>query len=163
MIVCGHSKVEQVEGGWRVYIDEKIAGALNLFPGQNLFGEDIMGSLASVAELFSSKGVNILSSGAFGLGNIWVSEYIADFKDMDVTADDIVDELEGLGGFVTSREITEFFPQAFELESTYEIKSDEKGEMYMLLTENVGGVTGGHAILKAWADIQALFIDFLHV
>ena len=188
MIVCGHSKVEQVEGGWRVYIDEKIAGALNLFPGQNLFGgstvgssrlsvstmrlnphvsyfrvfmEDIMGSLASVTELFSSKGVNILSSGAFGLGNIWVSEYIADFKDMDVTADDIVDELDGLGGFVTSREITEFFPQAFELESTYQMKADDKGEMYLLLPENVGGVTGGHAILKAWADIQALFIDFL--
>ena len=188
MIVCGHSKVEQVEGGWRVYIDEKIAGALNLFPGQNLFGggtagssrlsvstmrlnphvsyfrvfmEDIMGSLASVTELFSSKGVNILSSGAFGLGNIWVSEYIADFKDMDVTADDIVDELEGLGGFVTSREITEFFPQAFKLESTYEMKADDVGEMYLLLPEDVGGVTGGHAILKAWADIQALFIDFL--
>ena len=188
MIVCGHSKVERVDGSWRVYIDEKIAGALNLFPGQNLFGgstpgssrlsvstmrlnphvsyfrvfmEDIMGSLAGVTELFSSKGVNILSSGAFGLGNIWVSEYIADFKGMDVTADDIVDELEGLGGFVTSREITEFFPQAFELESTYEIESDEEGGMYLLLPENVSGATGGHAILKAWADIQALFIDFL--
>ena len=187
MIVCGHSKVEPVDGGLRVSIDEKIAGALNLFPGQNLFGgstpgssrlsvstmrlnpqvsyfrvfmEDVMGSLAGVTELFSSKGVNVLSSGAFGLGNIWVSEYIADFKGMDVTADDIVDELEALGGFVTSREITEFFPQSFELESTYQIKADEGG-MYLLIPESVGGAPGGHAILKAWADIQALFIDFL--
>ncbi len=190
MIVCGHSEVEAVEGGWKVGIDEKIAGVLNLFPGQNLFGgstegstrlsvstmrlnphvsyfrvfmEDIRGSLASVTELFSSKGVNILSSGAFGFGNIWVSEYIADFKGMDVTADDIVNDIQGLGGFVTSREITEFFPKAFELETIYEIQVDGQGEMYLLLPEVTAGVAGigSYALLKAWADIQALFIDFL--
>lgn len=189
MIVCGHSRIEAVEGSYRVYIDEKISGVLNLFPGQNLFGgstpgstrlsvstiwlnphvsyfrvfmQDVRGSLASVTELFSSKGVNILSSGAFGFGNIWVSEYIADFKDMDVTADDIVGDIEGLGGFVTSREITEFFPKAFKLESTYKIQVDDNGRMYLLLSEAVSGLSAGsYAILKAWADIQALFIDFL--
>jgi hypothetical protein len=190
MIVCGHSKVDSVEGGWRVTIDEKIAGVLNLFPGQNLFGgstegstrlsvstmrlnphvsyfrvfmEDIMGSLASVTELFSSRGVNVLSSGAFGFGNIWVSEYIADFKGMEATTDDIVNDIQGLGGFVTSREITEFFPQAFELESTYEIQIDDQGEMYLHLPTIAARAAGkgSHAILKAWADIQALFIDFL--
>ncbi|UCD44465.1 MAG: hypothetical protein JSV27_10115 [Candidatus Bathyarchaeota archaeon] len=189
MIVCGHSKVGATEGGWRITIDEKIAGALNLFPGQNIFGgstegstrlsvstlqlnphvsyfrvfmEDVMGSLASIAELFSFRSVNVLSSGAFGLGNIWVSEYIADFKGMDVTADDIVNDIQGLGGFVTSREITEFFPQAFELESTYEIQVDDHGEMYLLLPKIAASVAGkgSYSILKAWADIQALFIDF---
>ncbi|HUS79516.1 MAG TPA: hypothetical protein VM050_12750 [Patescibacteria group bacterium] len=186
MIVCGHSKIEAAEGGRRLYLDDKIAGVLNLFPGQNLFGgsvegssrlsvstirlnpqvsyfrvfmEDIRGSLASVTEIFSSKGVNVLSSGAFGFGTIWVSEYIADFKGMDVTADDIADEITALGGFVTSREITELFPQAFELGSTYEMKADEEGRMYLLLPDGAG--EGGYAILKAWAEIQALFIDFL--
>jgi hypothetical protein len=191
MIVCGHSEVEGVDGGWRVYIDEKITGVLNLFPGQNLFGgttagskrlsvssmrlnphvsyfrvfmEDVRGSLATVTELFSSRGVNILSSGAFGFGNIWVSEYIADFEDVKVTADDIAGDIEGLGGFVTSREITEFFPQAFTLKERYEIEVDGDGRMYVTLLQIPGGAPMGgesYAILKAWAEMQALFVDFL--
>ena len=191
MIVCSHSKVIEADGGWRVDLDDKIVGLLNLFKGQTLFGarpdgytglslstirlnpmvsyfrvfmEDIRGSLAGVTELFSSKGINILSSGAFSLGNIWVSEYIADFKDMDATPEVVANDIEGMGGFVTSREITEFFPRAFELESTYDIKADERGGLYILLGEAPQGVAAGsesYAVLKGWAEVQALFVDFL--
>lgn len=191
MIVCSHSEVIEADGGWKVGLDDKIVGLLNLFKGQTLFGarpdvydrlslstirlnpmvsyfrvfmEDVRGSLAGVTELFSSKGVNILSSGAFSLGNIWISEYIADFKDMDTTPENITNDIEGMGGFVTSREITEFFPRAFELESTYEIKVNERGSMYVLLEEPPQGVGAGsesYAILKGWAEVQALFVDFL--
>lgn len=191
MIVCSHSKVIEGDGGWRIDLDDKIVGLLNLFKGQTLFGarpdvytglslstirlnpmvsyfrvfmEDVRGSLAGVTELFSSKGINILSSGAFSLGNIWVSEYIADFKDMDVTPETVADDIEGMGGFVTSREITEFFPKAFELESTYEIKADEGGGLFILLGESpqgIGAGSEGYAVLKAWAEVQALFVDFL--
>jgi len=189
MIVCGHSKLDYIDDGCKVRIDEKVGSALNLFSGQTLFGaheggfmrlflsplrlnphvsyfrvflEDVRGSLATMMSLFSDKGINILSGGAFGFGNIWVSEFIADFKEVEETSEYIVNEIESLGGFVTSREITELFPRAFELEETYEIKSDEKG-LYMLLPRIPEGVPVGstiYAVLKAWPQVQAMFLDF---
>lgn len=189
MIVCGHSVVEPENGSWKVRIDGNVGSALNLFPGQILFGsseegskrlflsplrlnphvsyfrvflEDIRGSLATMTNLFSDKGINILSGGAFGFGNIWVSEFIADFKDVNETSEYIVNEIEGMGGFVTSREITELFPRAFELKEAFEIKRDEKG-MYMLLPsvpDGIKKVTPIHAVLKAWPQMQTLFLDF---
>ncbi len=186
MIVCGHSGVEPVEGGWRVSIDDKVGNALTLFSGQNLFGsgeegsrsfflspirltphvtyfrlflEDVRGSLASVTQLFSSKGVNILSGGAFGFGNIWVSEFVADFQGVEADPEDIRAEMEGLGGFVTSREITELFPRAFELNETFQITGDDK--LHLLLPKLPKGVgEGSHAVLKAWPQMQVLFLDF---
>lgn len=190
MIVCSHSAVEAVDGGWKVHIDNKVGSALNLFPGQILFGagdegsnrlflsslrlnpdvsyfriflEDVRGSLAMITKLFVNRGINILSGGAFGFGNIWVSEFVADFKDVDETPDGIVDEIESLGGFVTSREITELFPRAFELKLTHEIKTDSSGEMYFLLPSLPEGIFERHsvyAVHKAWSRVQALFIDF---
>jgi hypothetical protein len=68
-----------------------------------------------------------------------------------------------MGGFVISREITELFPRAFELRDTYEIKSDEDG-MYMSLSSVPEGVSNGsttYAVLKAWPQIQAMFLDFV--
>jgi len=189
MIVCDHSRIEQVDGGWKIRIDEKVGSALNLFSGQTLFGahegdsgrlflsplrlnphvsyfrvflEDVRGSLATMTGLFSDKGINILSGGAFGFGNIWVSEFIADFKDVEETSEYIVNEIDGMGGFVTSREITELFPRAFELEETYELRSDEGG-MYMLLPsvpEGVSERSNVYAIMKAWPQVQAMFLDF---
>ena len=189
MIVCGHSRIEQVDSGWKVRIDEKVGSALNLFSGQTLFGaheegserfflsplrlnphvsyfrvflEDVRGSLATMTGFFSDKGINILSGGAFGFGNIWVSEFIADFKDVEETSEYIVNEIDSMGGFVTSREITELFPRAFELKETYELRSDEGG-MYMLLPsvlEEVSERSTVYAIMKAWPQVQAMFLDF---
>ena len=190
MIVCGHSTVEFVDGEWKVGIDKKVGNVLDFFPGQILFGaseegskrlflsslrlnphvsyfriflEDVRGSLATMTKLFSERGINILSGGAFGFGNIWVSEFIADFTDVDATPEALVGEIEGLGGFVTSREITELFPRAFALQSTYEVKSDSPDEMYILLPSLPKGMTGEatiHAVFKAWARVQTLFVDF---
>lgn len=190
MIVCGHSTVKAVDGGWKVHIDKKVGYALNLFPGQILFGageegsrrlflsplrlnphvqyfriflEDVRGSLATMTKLFSERGINILSGGAFGFGNIWVSEFIADFKGIDAIPENVINGIEGLGGFVTSREITELFPRAFELKTTYEVKTDSPDGMYLLLPSLPEGMMEGstiHAVLKAWARVQALFIDF---
>ena len=190
MIVCGHSRVEERDGRWKVRIGEAVGSALNLFPGQVLFGareegsdrfflsplrlnpqtvyfrvflEDVRGSLATMTEIFSGKGINLLSGGAFGFGNIWVSEFIADFKGVDVVPEAIVSEIEGLGGFVTSREITELFPRAFDLESTFRISSEDPDGMCLdlpsLRPEQAGrGVV--YAVLKAWPHVQALFVDF---
>lgn len=190
MIICGHSKVKAVDGGWKVHIGKKVGYALDLFPGQILFGageegsrrlflsplrlnphvhyfriflEDIRGSLATMTKFFADKSINILSGGAFGFGNIWVSEFIADFKDIDATPETITNEIEDLGGFVTSREITELFPRPFELHSTYEIKTDDPNGMYLLLSSLPKGMVEGppiYTVLKAWPRVQALFIDF---
>jgi hypothetical protein len=190
LIVCGHSEVKRTESGWEVRIDELVGQALNLFPGQVLFGasdegskriflsplklnphvsyfrvflEDIRGSLASMTDLFSERGINILSGGAFGFGNIWVSEFIADFKGVEEGPEGIVNEIEGLGGFVTSREITELFPKAFELESTYQLGSDNDGLLLSMseLPEGIDASTRLYAVLKAWSQVQALFLDFI--
>ena len=189
MIVCGHSIVKSSEGGWKVLIDEKVGDALSFFSGQTLFGveekgskrlflsslkltpgviyyrvflEDVRGSLASMTALFSDRGVNILSGGAFGFGNIWVSEFIADFQGVDANPDAIAEEIEGMGGFVSSREITELFPRAFELKKTYQIKGSKGEGLYLSLPQLPGGTRGqgAHAIFKGWPRIQALFLDF---
>ncbi|MBQ04875.1 hypothetical protein CL673_09280 [Candidatus Bathyarchaeota archaeon] len=189
MIICGHSTVEPTEEGWRVLIEERVGNALSFFPGQTLFGvedkgskrlfisslkltprtiyyrvflEDIRGSLASMTSLFSEKRVNILSGGAFGFGNIWVSEFIADFQGVDSDPDSVAEEIEEMGGFVASREITELFPRAFDLIETYRIEGSKEEKLYLLLPELSGRTTGprSHVILKAWPRIQALFIDF---
>ena len=189
MIVCGHSTVEPAEEGWKVLIDERVGDALSFFPGQTLFGveekgskrlfisslkltpqviyyqvflEDVRGSLSSMTALFSDRGVNILSGGAFGFGNIWISEFIADFQGVDADPDAIAGEIEGMGGFVTSREITELFPRAFELTETYRIEGSKEEGQYLRLPELPGGIrgAGAHVILKAWPRIQALFLDF---
>ncbi len=189
MIVCGHSTVEPAEGGWKVLMDERVGDALSFFPGQTLFGvqekdskrlfisslkltprvvyyrvflEDVRGSLASMTALFSDRGVNILSGGAFGFGNIWISEFIADFQGVDADPDAVAEEIEGMGGFVTSREITELFPRAFELTETYRIEGSKEEGLYLHLPELPGGTRGlgAHAILKAWPRIQTLFLDF---
>jgi hypothetical protein len=186
MIVCGNSKIVKVTDGWKVEIDGKIGDSLSLYEGQTLFGvvneetrrlflsplrlnpsvsyfriflEDIMGSLSNITDFFSRKGVNILSGGAFGLGNLWVSEFVVDFRNVDVTAEDIVNDIEGMGGFVTYREITELFPKAFELKDAYTILTDEGGRMYLIL-KDVPGEKINQAILKAWPRVQALFLDF---
>jgi hypothetical protein len=186
MIVCGHSGVEPVEGGWKVLIDDKVGQSLSLFPGQNMFGsgeegsrrfflspirltphvtyfrlflEDVRGSLASVTELFSSKGVNILSGGAFGFGNIWVSEFVADFQGVEADPEAIREEMEGMGGFVTTREITELFPRSIELNETFQVTGDDG--LHLIFSELPEGIgEGAHAVLKAWPRMQALFLDF---
>jgi len=190
MIICGHSIVESVDGGWRINIPPQVSKSLNLFPGQNIFGsdeegslryflspiklnphvsyfrvflEDIMGSLATTTSLFSEKGVNILNSAAFGFGNIWVSEYIADFSNVETSADAVAADLEALGGFVTSREITEYFPKAFSLEETYKLQEDANGLHFVLSTipESLQSSQSSYAILKAWPEVQAIFLDFI--
>jgi len=191
LIVCSHSKVEPVQGGWKVGIDDKVGYALGLFPGQNLFGsgeegsrrfflssiklnpqvvyfrfflEDVRGSLASVTELFSSRGINILSGGAFGFGNIWVSEFVADFQGVEATPEAIIGEIEGMGGFVTSREITELFPRAFNLHETFQVQGSIDDGMHLTLPGLPAGVDkDAHAVLKAWPRMQALFLDFYAV
>jgi len=190
MIICGHSLVEAVGGGWRINIPPQVSSSLNLFPGQNIFGsaeagslrhflspiklnphvsyfrvflEDIMGSLATTTRLFSEKGINILNSAAFGFGNIWVSEYIADFSDVETSADAVASDLEALGGFVTSREITEYFPKAFSLEEECKLKEDESG-LYLVLPEipkELESTDTSYAILKAWPEVQAIFLDHI--
>lgn len=185
MIICGHSKVEKLDGNWNVNIDKKIGYSLGLFVGQTLFGasdeskrlflsslrlnpyvsyfrlfmEDIRGSLAKITGIFSEKGINILSGGAFGFGNIWASEFIADFNGIEASPEDIVGEIESLGGFVTSREITELFPRAFELRETYVVESEGPNGMHLLLSE-LPDEDACYAVLKAWPRVQALFIDF---
>jgi len=190
MIICGHSLVEAVGGGWRINIPPQVSSSLNLFPGQNIFGsaeagslrhflspiklnphvsyfrvflEDIMGSLATTTRLFSEKGVNILNSAAFGFGNIWVSEYIADFSDVETSADAVASDLEALGGFVTSREITEYFPKAFSLEEECKLKEDENGLFIVLpeIPEELESTDISYAILKAWPEVQAIFLDHI--
>lgn len=186
MIVCGHSKIIEVDEGWKVEIDGKISDSLGFFTGQILFGdinretrkiflstlrlnphvnyfriflEDIRGSLAKITEFFSEKDINILSGGAFGLGNLWISEFVADFKDVEATPETIASDIEGMGGFVTSREITELFPQSFELTKAYTINSDPHGVMHLIF-EEIPDKNANYAVLKAWPRIQTLFMDF---
>ena len=193
MIVCDLSEVEVAEDGRRIRISGKISGALGLFAGQTLFAsfedgsrqlflstiklnpsvnyfrvflEDVRGSLAKITEVFRENNLNILSGGAFSFGSIWVSEFIVDFKGTDVSPEDVSGEIEGLGGFVTSSEITELFPKAFDLQSTLEIIGDGPDGMCLLLpsafSERIGlaGGSTSYAVLKAWPQVKALFIYF---
>ena len=193
MIVCDFSKVEPMHGECRITLSEKIVGALGLFRGQRLFGffeegsrrlilspmrlnpsvslfriylEDIRGSLAQITEIIKRRNVNILNSGAFTFGNIWVSEFILDLKGLDATPDEIRQEIEELGAFVTSNEITEYFPRAFDLQSKFEIIRDEKGKGQITIPSEdltrAGFSTNppAYAVLSAWTSVRALFVDF---
>ncbi len=195
MITCDSSKVEIVEEGRKIYLNNKTAGALRLYPGQTLFGffeegsqhlllssirlnpevnyfrtylENVRGSLSRVTRIFQEHNINILSGGAFSFGNLWISEIIADFKNSNTNPEYIKQEIEAMGGFLLHREITELFPRSFSLESTIEIKRDEKeGKgMYLLLpiqfAEKIGlsWNSDSYAVLKTWSRVQALFIDF---
>jgi hypothetical protein len=193
MIVCDLSKVEAVDDGWKIRISRKISGSLGLFKGQTLFGsseeglgqlflstvklnpsvnyfriylEDIRGSLAGITRIFKEGNINILSGGAFSLGNLWVSEFIVDFKSANAAPEDVVDELESFGGFVASREITELFPRSFELRSTFKISEDRPEELCLLLPFDLSSKIGismgtdSYAVLKVWPRLKALFIKF---
>jgi hypothetical protein len=185
LIVCGHSKILSQGDGVKIDIGGKISNSLGLFTGQILFGdfnaatkrvflsplrlnphvsyfriflEDVRGSLSHITEFFSGKGINILSGGAFGLGNLWISEFVADFKNVNETPETIVSDIEGIGGFVTSREITELFPRAFELTESYRIESNAKGALFLPL-DNIPIKDANYAVLKAWPQVQTLFLD----
>jgi len=189
MIVSSDSKVKRAEGKWRLKIEDKISYSLGLFEGQSLFGgsekgmgrlflstiklnphvhyfrvfmDDVRGSLSNITKLFADNNINILSGGGFGFGKIWVSEFIADFKGIEISPEKIVEDIESFGAFVTSREITELFPKSFELEETYKIKGNGE-ELSISLSEiplERSSDDPVHAILKSWPRIQALFIDF---
>lgn len=193
MIVCDLSEVEVEETMRKIGISRKISGALGLFEGQTLFAsceegsrqlflstiklnpsvnyfriflEDVRGSLASITEIFKANELNILSGGAFSFGNIWVSEFIVDFKGTDASPEDINSEIEGLGAFATSSEITELFPKAFDLQSTLKVIGDGPEGMYLALpgslSDRIGlvGESTSYAVLKAWPQVKALFIYF---
>lgn len=193
MIVCDLSNVEVVDGRWKIRISRKISGALRLFEGQTLFGsleegsrqlflstiklnpsvnyfriylEDIRGSLARITEIFKEDNINILSGGAFSMGNLWVSEFIVDFKGVEASPEDIINEIEGMGGFVTSREITELFPRSFDLQSTFEVFGNGPEEMHLLLPSSfssrisMAGGTASYVVLNAWPRVKALFVNF---
>jgi hypothetical protein len=193
MIVCDLSRIEKSGAGWKVGIGRKISGALGLFQGQTLFGsceegsmrvflstlrlnpavnyfrmylEDVRGSLAKVTEIIKDKKINILSGGAFSFGNLWVSEFILDFKGVEVSPEEISDAIEELGGFVTIRELTELFPRSFELDSVFQIEGNETEGLYLSLPDDFSAKVGLtrksalYAVLKAWPRVKALFIDF---
>jgi hypothetical protein len=188
MIVCGHSAVELHDKGWTLDIPPKIAGSAGFFPGQTIFGfieqesgrlllsplkltstvsyyrmflDDVRGSLATVTRLFSDRKLNILSGGAFAFSNIWVSEFLVDFGGSGVSPDEITNELSGMGGFVTSREITELFPVSFNLSTIYKICEDMEG---LKLVSSFPAESlikrARYAVIKAWPRIRAVFIDF---
>jgi hypothetical protein len=188
MIVCGHSHVKVLDKGWYLNIPLKISGAAGLFPEQILFGfiepesgrlllsplkltstvsyfrmflDDVRGSLATVTRLFSDRKLNILSGGAFAFSNIWVSEFLVDFQGSNVSPDEIVNELSGMGGFVTSREITELFPVSFNLSTTYRIHDNTEGvKLVSDLPAESLIKKSKYAVIKAWPRIRAIFIDF---
>lgn len=194
LILCDLSEVVSIDGGWRLGISRKISGALRLFKGQILFGsleegsreiflstiklnpsviylrvylEDVRGSLAKITDIFKRDDINILSGGAFSLGNLWVSEFVLDFKGVDASQDDVINEIEGLGGFVSSREITELFPRSFDLQSTFEVSGDDVDEMHIFIPNSFTSrisETGGsasYALLNAWPRVKAIFINFI--
>jgi hypothetical protein len=189
MIVCEHSRVELTDEGWSIMIPPKVGGVIGIFSGQTLFGyiepssgrlllsplkltstvsyfrmflDDVRGSLAGVTELFSKRGLNILTGGAFGFSNIWVSEFLVDFADSGVSPDTIMAEISDMGGFVTSREITELFPVSFNLSATYMVKAGEKDWVRVVSSEVAEAQVkrAKYAVVKAWPRIRTLFIDF---
>jgi hypothetical protein len=188
MIVCGHLYIKHLEEGWSLSLPNKISGAIGIFPGQNLFSyieyetgrllfsplrltsstnyyriylDDVRGSLSKVTSIFSNRGLNILSGGAFGFSNIWVAEFLVDFSGNRTSPDEIMDEIRDMGGFVTSREITELFPLGFNLEDTF--KAEEHGEEITVVSNKPaeGKIRRSNiGVVKAWPRIRAVFIDF---
>ena len=186
MIVCGHSRVRNTDDKWSITIPEKQSGVSNIFKGQSLFGDidndsgrlllspikltstvnyfrmfldDFRGGLAKVTRLFSERGLNILSGGAFGFNNIWVAELVVDFKDSKISPDVIASEIGDMGGFVTSREITELFPTNFVLKDTYKV-AEVDGKLSIEGTKQEGWRESDIAVIKSWPRIQAMFVDF---
>lgn len=188
MIVCEHSEVKSIENGWSIEIPEKIKGVIGIFPGQTLFAsvdadfgrlllsplkltpttnyfrmflDDVRGSLAQVTKLYADREINILSGGAFGFGNIWVSEILADFSTTEISPDEIILELTGMGGFITNREITELFPRSFDLNKMFIVK--EKNDKTFIVSKDPSekAITRTkYAIIKAWPRLRAIFVDF---
>jgi len=172
MIVCEHSNVKFTDEGWSIRIPPKVGGVIGVFPGQTLFGymepetgrlllsplrltstvsyfrmflTDVRGSLADVTELFSKRGLNILTGGAFGFSNIWVSEFLVDFADSGASPDEVM-----------------AFPVSFNLSATYLVEAD-KGEWVRVVSSEAAEAQvrrAKHAVLKAWPRIRAMFIDF---
>lgn len=186
MIVCGHSEVKNTDDKWSITIPEKQSGVSNIFKGQSLFGDidndsgrlllspvrltstvnyfrmfldDFRGGLAKVTRLFSERGLNILSGGAFGFNNIWVAELVVDFRDSKISPDVIATEISDMGGFVTSREITELFPTNFVLKDTYKVDEID-GKLSIEGTKQDNWRESEIAVIKSWPRIQAMFIDF---
>ena len=189
MIVCEHSSVEFTDKGWSIKIPPKVGGVIGVFPGQTLFGymepesgrlllsplrltstvsyfriflNDVRGSLSDVTELFSKRSLNILTGGAFGFSNIWVSEFLVDFADSRVSPDEVMGEVSDMGGFVTSREITELFPVSFNLSATYIVEEDEDDWVKVVSSEGSEEQVRRtkYAVVKAWPRIRTMFIDF---
>ena len=188
MIVCEHLDITHSDNGWRLNIPAKTAGAIGIFPGQNLFSfldhetgrmilsplhltsmtnyfrfylNDIRGSLHNVTKIFSERGLNILSGGGFGFSNIWVSEFLVDFTGSDVKPETIMDEVSDLGGFVTNREITELFPMGFKLDSTFNAEKAKDGVMVVSDKPAESKIKRSNiGVVKAWPRLRAIFIDF---
>jgi len=101
-----------------------------------------------------------LSGGAFSFGNIWVSEIIADFHGTVVKPETILNEIREMGGFITMMEITELFPKRVNLNETYTVEENNEKELYIILKNPLNGIgINGYAILKAWPQMQTLFLD----
>lgn len=188
MIVCEHSKVEFENDNWKIHIPPKIGGVIGIFSGQTLFGyvdpesgrtlisplklsstvsyfrmflDDVRGSLTDVTKLFADRNLNILSGGAFSFGNIWMAELLVDFGTSGLYPDEIVSEISNMGGFITSREITELFPVSFNLSNTYTVEGEAKNASITASIEaNPVIARSKYAVIKAWPRIRAIFIDF---
>jgi hypothetical protein len=78
---------------------------------------------------------------------------------VEASLEDIIGEIQSLGGFVTFREITELFPRSFELSETYTVELGRPDDMCLLLPK-IPDENTSYAILKAWPRVQALFVDF---
>jgi hypothetical protein len=188
MIVCEHLTIRHSENGWKLNIPQKTAGAIGIFPGQNLFSflehdtgrmilsplhltsmtnyfrfylNDVRGSLLNVTKIFSDKGLNILSGGGFGFSNIWVSEFLVDFSGSDISPEKVMDEVSDLGGFVTNREITELFPMGFKLDLTFNAETAPDGVMVVSKSPAESKIRRSKiGVVKAWPRLRAIFIDF---
>lgn len=188
MIICEHLYITHSKNGWGLNIPNKTAGAIGIFPGQNLFSDmdyetgrmiisplhltsttnyfrfylnDVRGSLHNLTRLFSDRGLNILSGGGFGFNNIWASEFLVDFSDSNISPDVIMDEVSDLGGFVTNREITELFPMGFNLDTTFNAEEAEDGVKVISDKPAESLIKRSNVgVVKAWPRLRALFIDF---
>jgi hypothetical protein len=188
MIVCEHLYVTHCEDGWELDVPRKTAGAIGIFPGQNLFSfidhetgrmilsplqltsmtnyfrfylNDVRGSLHQVTKVFSEHKLNILSGGGFGFSNIWVSEFLVDFSNSAVTSDTVLDEVGNLGGFVVNREITELFPLGFSLDTTFNAEQGRDGIRVVSGRPAESLIRNSRVgVVKAWPRLRALFIDF---
>lgn len=128
--------------------------------------EDVPGSLAKVTEIFKNSNLSILTGGAFSFGNLWVSEFLIDFKGLSASPEEIENQIERLGGFVVSGEITELLPRSFNLQWSFQLNGDEKEEVYLMLPQSFCNRIGltwtqtSFSVVKAWPQVKAVFMDF---